>query len=277
VRLFPFVSPSSALPDLALLSQPFASTTSSSAQRSGGAPLLRMLEVILLLDTFPTTAFVRMRTATSTRVSLLGSPSPKRTALTRLGPSTVPVVSDDGESGSEKANTAPAATSNNHPSNLKELEKVDEHPIDGAWIEPKNLYIIFRYKAFPWVKKVLTHGTTIDIHAEQLGKEGSARHRRMTTMHSAAKQYPNEVEHMYSFVQVLTACTASFGHGSNDVSSGLPSSPNERADPFGHRSPTPSAPTPPSTTSGPPESSPPRRTPFPSGFSSSELPCSSSE
>lgn len=130
----------------------------------------------------------------------------------------VPVVSDDGESGSEKAHPTPAAATN-HPSNLKELEKVDEHPIEGAWAEPKNLYIIFRYKAFPWIKSVLTHGTSIDIHAEQMGKEGSAHHARMEKMHAAAKQYPNEVEHMYSFVQVLTACTASFAHGANDVSS----------------------------------------------------------
>ncbi|KAI6710902.1 phosphate-repressible phosphate permease [Diplocarpon mali] len=29
--------------------------------------------------------------------------------------------------------------------------------------------------------------------------------------------YPNEVEYLYSFVQVITACTASFAHGANDV------------------------------------------------------------
>lgn len=38
----------------------------------------------------------------------------------------------------------------------------------------------------------------------------------MAAVYAAAKQYPNEVEHTYSFVQVLTACTASFAHGAND-------------------------------------------------------------
>ena len=33
----------------------------------------------------------------------------------------------------------------------------------------------------------------------------------------AAEKYPDEVEHTYSFVQIITACTASFAHGANDI------------------------------------------------------------
>lgn len=54
------------------------------------------------------------------------------------------------------------------PAALAAVERADPHPIVGSWAEPKNLLIIVRYKAFPWIKKVLTHGTSIDIHALQV-------------------------------------------------------------------------------------------------------------
>ena len=39
----------------------------------------------------------------------------------------------------------------------------------------------------------------------------------MARTYAHAYKYSNEVEHTYSFIQVLTACTASFAHGANDV------------------------------------------------------------
>lgn len=61
------------------------------------------------------------------------------------------------------------------------------------------------------------YGINYDIHAAQHGVEGTPDGERMKSVYSHAKQYSNEVEHTYSFVQIITACTASFAHGANDV------------------------------------------------------------
>ncbi|KAF2756636.1 phosphate transporter [Pseudovirgaria hyperparasitica] len=61
------------------------------------------------------------------------------------------------------------------------------------------------------------YGLHYDIHAAQTGIAGTPEGARMERVYSHAKKYPNEVEHTYSFVQILTACTASFAHGANDI------------------------------------------------------------
>jgi solute carrier family 20 (sodium-dependent phosphate transporter) len=61
------------------------------------------------------------------------------------------------------------------------------------------------------------YGLHYDIHAAQTGIAGTPDGVRMQRVYAHAEKYPNEVEHTYSFVQVLTACTASFAHGANDI------------------------------------------------------------
>ncbi|OTA68558.1 phosphate transporter [Hypoxylon sp. EC38] len=61
------------------------------------------------------------------------------------------------------------------------------------------------------------YGLHYDIHAAQTGIAGTPEGKRMERVYAHAKKYPNEVEHTYSFVQILTACTASFAHGANDI------------------------------------------------------------
>ncbi|KNG86748.1 sodium/phosphate symporter [Aspergillus nomiae NRRL 13137] len=63
----------------------------------------------------------------------------------------------------------------------------------------------------------LLYGMNYDIHAAQSGIHGTPEGERMARVYAHAPKYPNEVEHTYSFVQVLTACTASFAHGANDI------------------------------------------------------------
>jgi sodium-dependent phosphate transporter len=61
------------------------------------------------------------------------------------------------------------------------------------------------------------YGLHYDIHAAQTGTEGTPDGDRMKRVYDNAEKYSNEVEHTYSFIQVLTACTASFAHGANDI------------------------------------------------------------
>ncbi|KYK56044.1 putative sodium phosphate protein [Drechmeria coniospora] len=61
------------------------------------------------------------------------------------------------------------------------------------------------------------YGLHYDIHAAQTGIAGTPEGDRMERVYAAAEKYPNEVEHTYSFVQIITACTASFAHGANDI------------------------------------------------------------
>ncbi|KAH7134934.1 putative sodium/phosphate symporter [Dendryphion nanum] len=61
------------------------------------------------------------------------------------------------------------------------------------------------------------YGLHYDIHKAQVGVLGTPEGRRMDRVYKEAPKYRNEVEYLYSFVQVITACTASFAHGANDV------------------------------------------------------------
>lgn len=43
----------------------------------------------------------------------------------------------------------------------------------------------------------------------------------LAAIHAHVKHYDNKTEYLYTFVQVMTACTASFTHGANDVANAI--------------------------------------------------------
>lgn len=86
----------------------------------------------------------------------------------------------------------------------------------GEVYEIQNMKIILKRLPAQVVCGLL-YGLHYDIHAAQSGIAGTPEGKRMQRVYAHAKKYPNEVEHTYSFVQVLTACTASFAHGANDI------------------------------------------------------------
>ncbi|TXT10166.1 uncharacterized protein COLE_04100 [Cutaneotrichosporon oleaginosum] len=95
---------------------------------------------------------------------------------------------------------------------LDEVDKKDE--IVGPWILPRNLLIIGKRGL-----KALTKGSNYDVHAHQMKDEKTAAHLR--EIHKLAHQYDNDTEHLYTYLQVLTACVNSFAHGANDVSNAV--------------------------------------------------------
>ena len=97
------------------------------------------------------------------------------------------------------------------------MRTLHDHPMGAGQIyEVKNIKILAQRLPAMIVAGAL-YGIYYDIHAAQTGIAGTPDGQRMARVYAHAEKYPNEVEHTYSFVQILTACTASFAHGANDI------------------------------------------------------------
>jgi sodium-dependent phosphate transporter len=92
----------------------------------------------------------------------------------------------------------------------------NHQPGAGSIYELHNLKALF-FRLPAYVVVAFTYGLYYDIHKAQIGILGTPEGRRMERVYAHAIKYQNEVEYLYSFVQIITACTASFAHGANDV------------------------------------------------------------
>ena len=98
------------------------------------------------------------------------------------------------------------------------MRTLHNHPMgSGEIYELKNIKILLFRRLPAMVVVAALYGVNYDIHAAQTGYAGTPEAARMERTFAKAKKYPNEVEHTYSFVQIITACTASFAHGANDI------------------------------------------------------------
>ncbi|KAH7153898.1 phosphate transporter [Fusarium sp. MPI-SDFR-AT-0072] len=97
------------------------------------------------------------------------------------------------------------------------MRTLHANPIGAGSIhETHNLIAVI--KRIPaQIVVALMYGAHYDIHTAQMGIEATPEGRRMARVYEHAPKYANEVEYLYSFVQIITACTASFAHGANDV------------------------------------------------------------
>ncbi|KAG5953101.1 hypothetical protein E4U53_006892 [Claviceps sorghi] len=97
------------------------------------------------------------------------------------------------------------------------MRTLHANPMGAGSIYEKHNIVILSKRLPAMVVVALLYGMNYDIHGAQVGIEGTPEGRRMQRVYEVAEKYPNEVEYLYSFVQIITACTASFAHGANDV------------------------------------------------------------
>ncbi|KAK3305931.1 phosphate-repressible phosphate permease [Chaetomium strumarium] len=124
--------------------------------------------------------------------------------------------------GQEKADKAAngegsdaASTKRPNQSPLAEVRKAPKKIVgprpDVPWYSGAMIWWAFKWLIFRGLdKEVVNAKSTHDKLASNLDE-----------VHAHAAHYDNKAEYMYSFLQIMTAATASFTHGANDISNAI--------------------------------------------------------
>lgn len=132
--------------------------------------------------------------------------SPKLSPVVPRAPNT---SSSSGSTTLVSPPTSPRSSPDEPPAELRkgDSQKSSKKPSDIAFVN------FCTEKAWAKLRGWLLHGVDIDIVQLQKRDSRHSRTARLEKMHSRAAHYDNQTEHLYSFLQVLTASTQSFAHG----------------------------------------------------------------
>jgi phosphate/sulfate permease len=124
-----------------------------------------------------------------------------------------PAISKPPSSSAGSRSSAPSPSSlNSIPQKLSPYENVKSSHTTSQ--NSDRTFINYcKTVIWPAIRKVVMHGVDQDVIQLQQRDSRHSRTKRLERMHSRAAHYDNQTEHLFSFLQVLTASTQSFAHG----------------------------------------------------------------